>query len=289
MKILKLIILLPISVLSQIQNNSELEKMYEEDQNSRMTENIDWIAVSKNDSIREKRVYELINLEKITTGKDYFHSAMIFQHGKDSVAYDMAVKHMKKAIELDSAIDKWLLAAAIDRALMSKKKPQIYGTQYVKKNGINSKWELYQIDTTKITDEERKLYRVETIAEQKITAHNLNIPSINEFYTKSKSISKTLEQIKIESKKGINSDYNVSEQEINILGYEIMNSGKAEDALSIFMLNTELYPNNYNTYDSLGECYLKLKNKNKGILAYKKALELNPKSTNAIKVLAELK
>ena len=36
------------------------------------------------------------------------------------------------AIELDSTKNKWLLAASIDRELMSRNKPQIYGTQYTK-------------------------------------------------------------------------------------------------------------------------------------------------------------
>ena len=56
---------------------------------------------------------------------------MIFQHGRDYVAYGMAVQLMRKFIELDSTANKWLLIAAIDRELLSRNKPQIYGTQYV--------------------------------------------------------------------------------------------------------------------------------------------------------------
>ncbi len=36
---------------------------------------------------------------------------------------------MRKSIELDSTAIKWLLAAAIDRELLSRGKPQICGTQ----------------------------------------------------------------------------------------------------------------------------------------------------------------
>jgi hypothetical protein len=40
---------------------------------------------------------------------------------------------MKKAIELDPTINKWLLAAAIDRDLMSRSKSQIYGPNMLKR------------------------------------------------------------------------------------------------------------------------------------------------------------
>ena len=166
-----LLFLIPLSAFSQT-DNSELQKMYSEDQGSRMVNNIDWTVLSKQDKERESRVYELIKSEQIVTGKDYYNSAMIFQHGADSIAYGMAVKHMRKAIELDTTINRWLLAAAIDRDLLSRNKPQIYGTQYSKKNG--EKWKRSTIDTTQITDKERKFYNVETLTEQLEKARNMN-------------------------------------------------------------------------------------------------------------------
>ena len=67
-----------------------------------------------------------------------------------------------------------------------------------------------------------------------------------------------------------------------------MNQGKKEDALKIFKLNTELYPNSSNTFDSYGECLLKLGDKENAVKAYKKSLELNPKNQNAKRVLSEM-
>ncbi|MFA5298037.1 MAG: hypothetical protein WC389_07495 [Lutibacter sp.] len=124
-----LLFLFPLAVFSQI-DNSDLQKMYNEDQGSRMVKDIDWTVLSKQDKERESCVYELIKSGQIVTGKDYYNSAMIFQHGNDTLASSMAVKQMRKAIELDTTINKWLLAAAIDRDLMRRQKPQIYGTQY---------------------------------------------------------------------------------------------------------------------------------------------------------------
>lgn len=275
---------LSIIVSAQTNDNAELEKMYNNDQSSRMAKDIDWDVLSKQDSIRQVRVLELIKEGKVVTGRDYYHSAMIFQHGLDTIASDMAVKQMRKAIELDSTINKWLLAAAIDRDLMRRNKPQIYGTQYIKM-GENAKWERYKIDTTLVTDEERKYYNVETLVEQIIKVQKMNLLSISDYFSKVNSIDKTIEFINLEIKKGNYSEYNISEGGINDFAYELMSSNKNQEALKIFKLNTELYPKAYNTFDSYGECLMKLNKKEEGLKAYKKSLELNPKNDNARKIL----
>jgi len=280
-----ILLLFPLTAFTQSIDNAELKKMYDDDQGSRMVSNIDWVQLTKNDNIRENRVYEFIKEGKIVTGKDYYHSAMIFQHGKDSVAYGMAVKQMKKAIELDPKINKWLLAAAIDRDLMSRNKPQIYGTQYVKK-GENAKWERYKIDTTQVTAEERKHYNVETLAEQVIKERNMNLLTLSDLYAKTNSLDQIIKLLKTERKKGDQSLYNTSEAEINSFGYILMKSKKLNDALTIFSLNTKFYPTGFNTFDSLGECLFLLNKKDRGLKAYRKSLELNPKNDNAKKILS---
>ncbi|HLO61097.1 MAG TPA: tetratricopeptide repeat protein [Bacteroidales bacterium] len=271
-----------MNVFSQT-DNVELQRMYDEDQRSRMNNNIDWSVLINQDKEREKRVYEMINQGLIITGKDYYNSAMIFQHGSDTIASTMAVKHMRKAIELDPSMNKWLLAAAIDRDLMRRHKPQIYGTQYIKNNG--EKWKRYTIDTTQVTDEERRYYNVETLADQREKERVLNLVPVSEFYSTSGSISETIDLIKSENSKGINSIYNTAENGLNDFGYELLNSNKEKEALQIFILNTELYPNAFNAFDSLGECLMKMGKKEEGIKAYKKSLELNPGNENAKRII----
>lgn len=287
--ILYLIVILflsPLIMYSQVTDNLELKTMYDQGQSARMVSNIDWNKLLKEDVQREARVYEFIKHGTIVTGKDYFHSAMIFQHGRDSIAYGMAVKHMKKAIELDSTIDRWLLAAAIDRELMSRNQPQIYGTQYLKQ-GENAKWESYKMDTTKVTDDERRYYQVPSLAQQKEILRNWNLPTVSQYNRTSPNIDQTIALIKTEIKKGIKSAYNVSESSINDFGYELMASDKIREALKVFIVNTELYPERFNTWDSLGECLVKLGRKEEGFVAYRKSLELNPDNKHAIKALAE--
>jgi tetratricopeptide (TPR) repeat protein len=282
------LLLLPFLTFSQTQDNAELKKMYDEDQGARMVPNIDWVKLSEQDSLREIRNYEIIKAEQLKTGKDYYHSAMLFQHGNDSIAYGMAVKHMRKAIELDTTVNRWLLAAAIDRELDSRNKPQIYGTQYIRKD-IKAKWELAPIDTTQITDKERIYYGVETLAEQRMKVKYMNLIPIYDFYDASKSIRKTMKFIKSELKKEDKSIYAVNEYAINNFGYQLLGQKKPKDALRIFKLNTELFPNGFNTFDSYGECLLLLNKKEEGIKAYKKSLALNPKNENASKILEKMK
>ncbi|MFD2541346.1 tetratricopeptide repeat protein [Lacinutrix gracilariae] len=86
-----------------------------------------------------------------------------------------------------------------------------------------------------------------------------------------------------------NPDYDISEPYINRLGYYYLNTVKQqEDALKVFKLNIDLYPESWNPYDSYGECLLRMGDKERAIKYYKKSLVLNPENENAIKVLSEL-
>jgi hypothetical protein len=154
------------------QDNEELKILYKEDQSDRSASKIDWSIVSKRDQARRTRVNELLKASKVRTAKDYSNAAMIFQHGGDTTSSRMAVKLMKKAVDLDPSLNKWLLAAAIDRYLLGLGQPQIYGTQFEKMG--NQPWQLSKIDTTKVTDQERKEYGVGTLAEQREKVKEIN-------------------------------------------------------------------------------------------------------------------
>lgn len=282
-----LLVLLSLKTFAQT-DNAELQKMADDDQNSRKASNIDWKILNKEDSLRRTRVFELLKEEKVKTGKDYLNSGIIFQHGNDTIASSMAVKTFKKALELDSSLNRWWYAAAVDRDLMRRKQPQIYGTQFTKEKA-NGKWIRYQIDPTKVTDEERQHYNVETLAQQVEKERQMNSKSLSSYLDAGNSIDKTAELIKQEFKKGTQADYYITEESVNSFAYGLMNQDKNEEALKIFKLNTELYPNGFNTYDSYGECLMKLNRKKEALKAYKKSLQLNPQNDNARKIIAENK
>jgi len=82
--------------------------------------------------------------------------------------------------------------------------------------------------------------------------------------------------------------YDFREPELNDLGYRLLRSGKAKEAVEIFKLNVEAYPQGANAYDSLAEAYMNLNQRELAISNYKKSLELNPKNTNAADTLKRL-
>ena len=83
-------------------------------------------------------------------------------------------------------------------------------------------------------------------------------------------------------------EYNFAETELNQLGYQLLQLKKVTEAIEIFKLNVEMYPQSSNAYDSLGEGYLVHGDKDLSIANYRKSLELDPKNTNATTKLAEL-
>ncbi|GJQ63750.1 MAG: hypothetical protein SCALA702_28030 [Melioribacteraceae bacterium] len=84
------------------------------------------------------------------------------------------------------------------------------------------------------------------------------------------------------------SAFEVSERELNSLGYAFKNEGKLKKAFTIFNINVLKYPQSSNVYDSRGEIYLALGDTTNSISDYKKSFELNPGNTNAKEILAQL-
>jgi tetratricopeptide (TPR) repeat protein len=79
------------------------------------------------------------------------------------------------------------------------------------------------------------------------------------------------------------------ESELNSLGYQLLSQDKAAEAIKIFKLNTELYPESANVWDSLGEGYWKKGEIEKAIESYEYALRINPQFENAKRALKELR
>jgi FKBP-type peptidyl-prolyl cis-trans isomerase 2 len=83
--------------------------------------------------------------------------------------------------------------------------------------------------------------------------------------------------------------YNFKENQLNNLGYQLLQIGRIKDAIEIFELNIEQFPNSYNVYDSMGEAYMLDKNKKLAIKNYEKSLKLNPENKNAEEMIKKLK
>jgi tetratricopeptide (TPR) repeat protein len=81
------------------------------------------------------------------------------------------------------------------------------------------------------------------------------------------------------------SDFYVSENRFNMLGYDYMNKDMFEEAIAILKLNVEFYPESANCYDSLAEAFMRSGDNEQAIINYKRSIELNPNNQNAISML----
>jgi Flp pilus assembly protein TadD len=76
---------------------------------------------------------------------------------------------------------------------------------------------------------------------------------------------------------------------LNNLGYRLMREKKYAEAISVFRINVELYPQSWNVYDSLAEGYMLNGDKELAIQNYEKSLALNPNNTNGAQMLKKLR
>lgn len=264
-------------------DNAVLQQMADEDQQERMNSPIDWTVLNRKDSIRRVKVYEMIAQQQLLTAKDYFNAGIVMQHGNDTIASATAVKSFEAALRMDTTLNRWWYAAAVDRDLMRRQKPQVYGTQFVR-DSKTGQWTRYAIDSTKVSDEQRRYYSVETLEEQKNKEYLMNQKSLADFYSESNSVDQTIDHIKLIFEKGRLSASGL-EAEVNQLGYALLNQHKPGEALKLFKLNTALYPESFNAFDSYGEGLLQAGKKKAAMKAYKKSLKLNPANENAKRIL----
>ena len=83
-------------------------------------------------------------------------------------------------------------------------------------------------------------------------------------------------------------EYNIDDpNDLNILGYNLMNRERIDDALAIFKFNLELYPHVANCYDSLAECFVNRNENEEAIKYYKLAYEKNPSDTTTTEAYKE--
>lgn len=82
--------------------------------------------------------------------------------------------------------------------------------------------------------------------------------------------------------------YDFGQWELNRLGYALLRRERVEDAIAIFELNVEEYPEAANPWDSLGEGYMVAGRSEEAVQAYRRSLELHPDNENAVRMLERL-
>ncbi len=146
--------------------NGELLALFETDQADRRVQNIDWNAVSARDSKRLARVRALLAAGAAKEADDFYHAAMVFQHGETADDFRLARDNALVAYEKGgSKRAAWLACAAEDRWLHRTGKPQVWGTQFMGVRGKGtSAWTLEPFDRSAKTDAEREAMGVPSLA-----------------------------------------------------------------------------------------------------------------------------
>jgi hypothetical protein len=76
---------------------------------------------------------------------------------------------------------------------------------------------------------------------------------------------------------------------LNSRGYELMAAGELDKALEVFKLNTLIYKDDGNVWDSLGECYYNMGDLPRALENYEKSLEINPGNEGGRRMIERIK
>ena len=90
-------------------------------------------------------------------------------------------------------------------------------------------------------------------------------------------------------KKNADPNYDFGELIINSYAYFLLRSSHTDDAIKVFKLNVEDYPNSANVYDGLGDGYLKAGDKIQAIECYEKESTLDPSNEQLENQIKKLK
>jgi CubicO group peptidase (beta-lactamase class C family) len=81
----------------------------------------------------------------------------------------------------------------------------------------------------------------------------------------------------------------IEEHALNDEGYDCLADGKTQEAIQVFKVVVEYYPESANAHDSLAEAYVADKDWELAACSYRKCLALDPSSTNAAGMLERIR
>lgn len=157
--------------------NDELHRLFVADQQERENHpevgTSEYLSLRSRDQMRRQQVQRIMDRHQVDTAQDYYHAALIFQHGEAVEEIWSAHLWALKSVELGHQAGKWLAAAALDRWHMYQGQPQKYGTQMVPDG---TRYRLWDLDSS-TTDQERAQWDVPCLAEMEGRTVQLTVES----------------------------------------------------------------------------------------------------------------
>ena len=162
-----------------VSNNVDLSRLYAEDQADTNRSVLDLSSVPAglelpplppyvaDDMARQAAVDSVLAAGGARTADDFYHAAMVMQHGAPASRIMEGHILTARALELDPdhTDARWLFAASKDRYLHETGQPQWYGTQFHCDSDTRRRY--MEVDTTQVSDAERVRLGVPTLAEQR--------------------------------------------------------------------------------------------------------------------------
>jgi hypothetical protein len=139
--------------LSPEELSAELERLAEEQVNDLDNEGEDRASRSKE---RRERVVALYARGVLRSAQDFYYAALVLLYGDDVAHFDLARNFAKRAATMGEMRAWSVIAAAWDRALLARGRPQRFGTQFIREHG---RWSLGKVDP-RVNDHQRALYGV---------------------------------------------------------------------------------------------------------------------------------
>lgn len=118
----------------------------------------------------------------------------------------------------------------------------------------------------------------------------LEFCALNQFQNdiKEKGLRNAIDRVRRNHRDGLDALV-ISENSLNTIGYRyLLEHKEVDNAIAVFELNTMLYPDSFNVYDSLGEAYMARGDYQEAIKNYKKSLDINPDNESAKAALEKI-
>ena len=155
-------------------DNAKLTELFKVDQIARQGKNIDWAKLRVEDEGRRQELHKMIDAGELRTAVDYFHAALIYQHGQNADDFLLAHVLAVDSMGLGNKDARWLAAATLDRYLLTISQPQIFGTQFQSEPGKSIAWSQRTMNSSLLSDGMRTALCIVPIAEQQKILDEVN-------------------------------------------------------------------------------------------------------------------